>query len=71
MKLNAIWCLLLVLLGILCVLALLAGILDWSIKQYSYIPLSILGLLMAGKILMWDWNEKKANSKDKSFKLRK
>jgi hypothetical protein len=45
--------------------------LDWSIKQYSYIPLSILGLLMAGKILMWDWNEKKANSKDKSFKLRK
>ena len=71
MKLNAIWSLLLVLLGILCVLALLAGILDWSIKQYSYIPLSILGLLLVGKILMWDWNENKANSKAKSFKLRK
>ena len=71
MKLNTTWSLLLVLLGIVCVLALLAGMLDWSINQYSYLPLSILGLLIAGKILMWDWNEKKANAKDNSFKMRK
>ena len=71
MKLNKIWSLILVVLGISLLLALVAGLLDWSIKQYSYIPTTILGMLVVGKILMWDWNEKKKDSTDKSFKLRK
>ena len=71
MKLNKIWSLILVVLGFALLLALVAGILDWSIKQYAYIPYSILGMLMVCKILMWDWNEKKKDSTDESFKLRK
>ena len=71
MKLSAIWSLILVVLGISLLLALVAGLLDWSIKQYAYIPITILGMLLVGKILMVDWNEKKKDSTDKSFKLRK
>jgi uncharacterized membrane protein len=71
MKLHKIWSLILVVLGFALLLALVAGILDWSIKQYAYIPYSILGMLMVCKILMWDWNEKKKDSTDESFKLRK
>ena len=63
----------LIVLGIFCILALVGGLLDldWSIMQYAYIPHSILGMLIVGKILMWDWNEKKKDSNDKTFKLRK
>jgi uncharacterized membrane protein len=71
MRLNIIWSLILVVLGISCLLALVAGLLDWSIKQYGYIPTTILGMLLVGKLLMWDWNEKKKDSTDKSFRLRK
>jgi uncharacterized membrane protein len=73
MKLNKIWSLILVVLGISWLLLLVAEMLelDWPIKQYFYIPSLIIGILLVGKILMWDWNEKKKDSTDKSFKLRK
>jgi len=71
MKLDKIWSLILVVLGFAFLLGLVAGILDWSIKQYAYIPYSILGMLMVCKILKWDWDEKKKDSTDQSFKLRK
>ena len=62
---------LLVLLAILCVLALIAAMLDWPIKQYAWIPLSILGLLIFGGILLWDWNRNKKDSTDRPFRLRR
>ncbi len=64
-------CTLLVLLAILCVLALIAAMLDWPIKQYAWIPLSIFGLLIFGGILLWDWNRHKKDSTDRPFRLRR
>ena len=71
MKLNKIWSLILVVIGIAWLLALVAEMLDWPGKQHFYIPSTIIGILLVGKILMWDWNEKKKDSIDKSFRLRK
>tara|TARA_B100001059_G_C17746849_1_gene534843 strand:- start:314 stop:535 length:222 start_codon:yes stop_codon:yes gene_type:complete len=73
MKPKALWNLLLVCLGILCMVQLLAQMLDWPNKSAWYLsyPLPLLGLLIIGRILLWDWNHHKADSKDKSFRLRK
>ena len=62
---------LLVLLAILCVLALIAAMLDWPIMQYAWIPLFILGLLIFGGILLWNWNRNKKDSTDRPFRLRR
>ncbi len=51
---HAFWNLLLIVLGILSVLAMLTGAMDGTFKAYAFLPQSILGLLILGKILAWD-----------------
>lgn len=67
---RAAWNIFLVSILILEVIAMLAWAMDWSIKKYALVPNVILGALIFGMILHWDWrNMKRREAEGERFWL--
>ncbi len=58
-KSRAAWNIFLVFILILEVIAMLAWAMDWPIKKYALVPNAILGALIIGLIVRWDWRQMK------------
>ena len=56
---RAAWNIFLVFILILEVIAMLAWAMDWPIKKYALVPNVILGALIIGLIVGWDWRQMK------------
>ena len=56
---RAAWNIFLVFILILEVIAMLAWAMDWPIKKYALVPNVILGALIIGFIVGWDWRQMK------------